>query len=104
MRTNPEENEAFGRHIAERLNPGRGPCTVILPVKGISALDAPGQPFFDPEADEALFASLERHFRRAPHRRLVRAPFHINDPAFAEAALDALREMADMAPEMRRIR
>jgi uncharacterized protein (UPF0261 family) len=99
MRTNPAENEAFGRHIAGRLNLGRGPCTVILPAGGISALDAPGQPFFDPEADEALFASLERNFRRAPHRRLVRAPFHINDPAFAMAALDSLREIVGIAPE-----
>jgi uncharacterized protein (UPF0261 family) len=102
MRTNPEENEAFGRHIAERLNLGNGPCTMILPVGGISALDAPGQPFFDPEADEALFASLERNFRRAPHRRLVRTPFHINDPAFADAALRSLREIVGIAPEMRR--
>ena len=101
MRTNAEENEAFGRYIAERLNLGRGPCTVILPMGGISALDAPGQPFFDPEADEALFSSLERGFRRAPHRRLVRSPFHINDPAFAEAAIDALLQIVGAAPERR---
>jgi uncharacterized protein (UPF0261 family) len=102
MRTNPDENEAFGRHIAERLNLGRGPCTLILPEGGISALDAPGRPFFDPEADEALFASLERNFRRGPHRRLVREPFHINDPDFADAALRSLKEIADIRPEMRR--
>lgn len=101
MRTAPDENEAFGRHIAERLNLGRGPCTLILPEGGLSALDAPGQPFFDPEADEALFAALESRFRRAPHRRLVRAPFHINDPSFADAALQALKEIVDIVPERR---
>ena len=32
----------------------------LIPEKGVSALDAPGQPFHDPEADAALFDALER--------------------------------------------
>ncbi len=90
MRTSPEENEAFGRHIAARLNLGTGPCEVLLPEGGISALDAPGEPFYDPAADEALFRALEREIRPTSLRRVRRVPFHINDPGFARAALDSL--------------
>jgi uncharacterized protein (UPF0261 family) len=90
MRTSPEENEAFGRRIAARLNLGTGPCEVLLPEGGISALDAPGRPFHDPEADEALFRALEREIRVTSLRRVRRVPFHINDAGFARAALDSL--------------
>jgi uncharacterized protein (UPF0261 family) len=90
MRTSPEENDAFGRHLAARLNLGEGPCVVLLPEGGISALDAPGQPFHDPEADEALFRSLEREIRPTALRGVRRVPFHINDPGFARAALASL--------------
>ena len=55
MRTTPEENERIGRWIGERLNRMDGPVRFFLPEGGVSALDAPGQPFWDPEADAALF-------------------------------------------------
>ena len=55
MRTTPEENREFARWIAGKLNRSTAPVIVLIPEKGVSALDAPGQPFHDPEADEALF-------------------------------------------------
>ena len=58
MRTTPEENAAAGRFIAERLNTFTGPVAFLIPEGGVSALDAPGQPFHDPEADAALFDAL----------------------------------------------
>ena len=72
---------------------GRGPCLVLLPEGGISALDAPGQPFHDPAADEALFRALEADVKPTRLRRVRRVPFHINDPAFAQAVLLALEEI-----------
>ena len=56
MRTTPDENDAMGRWIGERLNLMEGPVRFLLPEGGVSALDAPGQPFHDPAADAALFA------------------------------------------------
>ena len=67
MRTTPEENERIGRWIGEKLNRMDGPVRFFLPEGGVSALDAPGQPFWDPEADAALFAALER--TRAPDQQ-----------------------------------
>ena len=60
MRTTPEENRGFARWIAAKLNRSEAPLTLLIPEKGVSALDAPGQAFHDPEADEALFGEIER--------------------------------------------
>jgi uncharacterized protein (UPF0261 family) len=93
MRTTAEENARMGEWIAGRLNRMEGPVRFLLPEAGVSALDAPGQPFHDPAADRALFDAIARTFRETPNRRLVRLPHHINDPAFAEAAVAALAEI-----------
>jgi len=60
----------------------------------VSALDAPGQAFWNPEADAALFAALEAHLVQTPNRRLVRVPCHINDPLFAKTAVDHFLDIA----------
>ena len=91
MRTTAEECGRIGRWIGERLNRMDGPVTFFLPEGGVSALDAPGQPFHDPEADRALFAALEATVRPTASRRLVRLPQHIDDPAFADAVVRAFR-------------
>ncbi len=101
MRTTPEENKMFGHYLGERLSSGTGPCAVLLPEGGLSALDAPGKLFFDPEADEALFTSLEESFRSGETRRILRVPFHINEKGFADAALHALWEILGSAGGIR---
>jgi len=93
MRTTAEENERMGRWIGERLNRMEAPVRFLLPEGGVSALDAPGQPFHDPAADAALFKALEQTVRRTPSRQLVRLPYHVNDPQFAAALVDAFRAL-----------
>ena len=72
MRTTPEENERMGKWIGERLNQMDGPVRFFLPEGGVSALDAPGQPFRDADADAALFHALERTVRQTGNRQLIR--------------------------------
>jgi uncharacterized protein (UPF0261 family) len=60
----------------------------------VSAIDAPGQPFHDPEADRVLFSTIEQQFRAGTDRRLLRLPHHLNDEAFAQALVAAWREVA----------
>jgi len=91
MRTTVEENAAIGRFLAAGLNECTGSVRFLLPTAGVSALDAPGLPFHDPDADEALFAALEQNTRPGV---VVRVPHHINDPEFAEAAVAAWKEGA----------
>jgi uncharacterized protein (UPF0261 family) len=91
MRTTAEENRAIGRWIGERLNQMTGPVRFFLPEGGVSMLDAPGQPFWDPEADAALFGELERTVLQNSNRRLIRSRHNINDPAFAELLVQTFR-------------
>jgi uncharacterized protein (UPF0261 family) len=84
MRTTPDENDRLGKEIAHKASAARGPVAVLVPRRGVSALDAEGQPFWWPEADAALFQSLRNWM--SPHVRLLELDLHINDPAFAEAA------------------
>jgi len=94
MRTTPQENEAIGEWIAQRLNRCEGDVRFVLPLGGVSAIDAPGMPFHDPAADEALFAAIRATLKQTPRRRLVETPHHINDPAFAKTLVDQFREIA----------
>jgi len=94
MRTTPEENRQMGAWIAERLNRCEGPVRLLIPEKGVSAIDAPGQPFHDPEADAALFDTLEAGLKQTEMRRLERLPLHINDPEFSAALVARFREIA----------
>ncbi len=94
MRTTPEENARMGRWIGEKLNRCDGPVRFLIPEKGVSGIDAPGQPFHDPAADVALFKALEETVRQTDRRRLVRLSHHINDPAFAAALVANFLEIA----------
>jgi uncharacterized protein (UPF0261 family) len=93
MRTTPEECERIGEFIAGKLNACAGPVRFLLPEGGVSALDAPGRPFHDPRADEALFATLQARVRQTGNRRLVRSPQHVNDPEFAGELVAAFDEV-----------
>ena len=48
MRTTPEECAQLGQILAEKLNLSTGPVTVLIPLKGISVIAAPGGPFHWP--------------------------------------------------------
>ncbi len=87
MRTTPEENAELGRWIGAKVNACKGPVRLLIPEKGISALDIEGGPFWWPEADAALFTALADTI--TDPARIVRLPLHINDPAFAKIAADS---------------
>lgn len=87
MRTTAEECVQLGEWIGTKLNACNGPVRLLVPQKGVSALDIEGGAFWDPEADAALFDSLETTLDQTEDRRIVSLPYHINDAEFsAEAA------------------
>jgi uncharacterized protein (UPF0261 family) len=94
MRTSPTECAEIGRWIAAKLNACEGPVRFLIPERGVSALDVEGGAFFDPSADAALFSAIEQTLVATDRRRLQKLPLHINDPAFAEAAVAAFQEIA----------
>lgn len=93
MRTTPDENRKLGEWIAKKLNQCEGPVRLLIPEKGVSAIDAEAKPFYDPEADRMLFAALEQNLKQTSDRRLIRLPLHINDEAFARALVKNFREV-----------
>lgn len=94
MRTTAAENAQIGAFIVERVNRMKGPVRFLLPLKGVSAIDAAGQPFRDPAADEALFAAIRQGWQPGRSRKLIELDLHINDPAFAAAAVKAFNVIA----------
>jgi uncharacterized protein (UPF0261 family) len=95
MRTTPEENDKLGKEIAEKASAARGPTALLMPLRGVSAIDVEGKPFWWPEADKALFDSLRLWM--APQVELIELDLHINDPAFARQAAQTLLRLMDVA-------
>ena len=102
MRTTVEENIRQARWIAERLNQCEGEVRFLLPTGGVSALDAPGQPFWDPAADAALFETLTAELKQTSRRKLRQIPYHINDPQFAQAAVEEFLAIAQTNTVLRK--
>lgn len=96
MRTTPEELDRIGQQLAEKACAAAGPTRVLLPLQGISAIDAPGQPFHWPEADTALFQSIRNWIY--PPQMLEELDCHINDTTFAEAAAQTLLKLMAERP------
>jgi uncharacterized protein (UPF0261 family) len=87
MRTTPEENDQLGKQLAERACAASGPTAILLPLRGVSALDAEGKAFWWPEADDALFQSIRQWVYGV---EVIEADLHINDAAFAQVAAATL--------------
>ncbi len=93
MRTTPAENAAIGARMVEVLRHACAPTVLMIPGRGVSALDAPGKPFHDPDADHALFRTLVEGLSGHSHVRVEFRDEHINDPAFADAAAERLLQL-----------
>jgi uncharacterized protein (UPF0261 family) len=101
MRTKPEEAAKIGRFIAGKLNRMEAPVRFLVPEGGLSGLDRPGGPFWDPAANRALFDAITTEFRSSSSRKLLRLPHHVNDPAFAEALVAQFNEITTTWQELR---
>ncbi len=84
----PDERREVARAICGQLSRATGPTTLILPTRGCNEWDRVGAPLHDADG---LAAFLEE-MRAAcpPNAKLLELDAHINDAAFAEAALDVL--------------
>jgi uncharacterized protein (UPF0261 family) len=92
MRTTPEECAELGRRVGAKLAAAKGPTAVFVPRRGISMIDVEGQPFHDPEADEALRAGLRETIGSVEVHEL---DLEINDERFAAAMANRLVELIE---------
>ena len=88
MRTTPEECADLGRILADKANLSAGPCSVLIPTQAISIISAPGQPFNDPAADQALFSAIKSNLRE--DIELKELSLAVNDPEFSRIAAETL--------------
>lgn len=91
MRTDKEENTILGERLAERLNRSSAPVSVLLPMRGISQVDAEGGIFFRPEYDAALFDAIKKNL--SPAVKCTEVDAHINDKAFSQKLVDTLLDI-----------
>ncbi|ESW28071.1 hypothetical protein PHAVU_003G256400 [Phaseolus vulgaris] len=93
MRTTVDENRKFADFIANKLQNSSSKICVCLPEKGVSALDASGKPFYDPEATGTLLHELQNLIPTNGDRQVKVYPHHINDLEFANALVDAFLDI-----------
>lgn len=91
MRTTPEENAEMGKIFAEKANAAKGTVAFLLPKKGVSMLDSEGESFWWPEADSAMFDAIKSNVREGIE--VVELDANINDPFFADKAVEMLLKM-----------
>jgi uncharacterized protein (UPF0261 family) len=96
MRTTVAENRQIAAWIADKLNRSTAPLRLLIPEGGVSLIDVPGQPFYDPDADAALFDELAKRLHLTAERRLIRLPYAINAPEFSDALLNEYLELASV--------
>lgn len=88
MRTNVEENIKIGEIFAQKANEAKGRVAVIFPMRGVSILDSEGEKFWWPEADKAMFETIKKNLK--PKIEVIEVDANINDPVFAEKAVEIL--------------
>jgi uncharacterized protein (UPF0261 family) len=92
VRTTAGEIERAAKLLAERANSARGPVAVLIPLKGFSAVDRPGQHFHDPEADGAFAAAISVSI--GPGVQVIKVDAHVNDQEFARKAVEVFVGLA----------
>lgn len=89
MRTTIDENIETGKRLAEKLNMTTGKTALVLPLKGVSEIDAEGKDFWGPKEDKALFETLKKNVNSGKVE-LIELNNHINDDEFALYAAQKL--------------
>lgn len=87
MRTTPAEMRLLGAELGRKVAASSGPAAILLPARGVSAIDRAGQPFDDPAARTALYDALRAACGSVP---VIELDQHINDDSFADACAQRL--------------
>lgn len=91
IRLTREESRILAKQLSEKLNKYVSNIQVLVPMQGWSAADIKGGPLYDPETNTYLIGILKDNLdSRIP---LEEVDMHINDPAFARLAANAMDQM-----------
>jgi uncharacterized protein (UPF0261 family) len=90
MRTNVNECKAIGEFIVRKMQRAKVPVKIFLPRGGLSSIDKPGEIFYFPEANEALFETLKNGLKENTNVEIIEDKRHLYDEGFGEDAADLL--------------
>ena len=88
VRISGEEIREVARMVAEKLNRGKGPTAVVIPLQGFSDQSRAGRPISDPASDMEFVQTLKKNLNA--RIRIEEVDAHINDEAFAQAVCSTL--------------
>lgn len=83
--TTSEERRELAGFVAKKVNAAKGPTAFLLPLQGIHAWDAPGQPLHDPQGHQVFIDEYKQLIEPPVDLRVL--DMHINDRAFTDEAL-----------------
>jgi len=85
-RTTEDENIRLAKIISEKVNRATGPVTIVIPLKGFSAVDKVEQNFYDPVITKSFTKTIENNIRKEIN--LIKIDAHINDKEFAQKLVE----------------
>ncbi|MGD8388667.1 MAG: Tm-1-like ATP-binding domain-containing protein, partial [Desulfobacteraceae bacterium] len=91
IRHSPDELIEVAGEFAKKLNKATGPVKMVIPVKGWSSVDAPGNATHDPEEDSAFVQELSKLLN--PGIPVLEVDANMEEPAFAKAVVKATLEV-----------
>lgn len=91
MRTTVDENRQLGEIFARKASAARGPVAFLIPLRGVSVLDADEGLFCDREADAAFTTALKSALREDVP--VVELDANINDAEFSTKAVEMMLEL-----------
>jgi uncharacterized protein (UPF0261 family) len=83
LRLSPDELKQVAGAFAEKVNRSKGPVRFVIPLKGWSSVDIPGNPTYDPIEDRLFTEELRRKVK--PGIEIIEVDANLEDPEFAEA-------------------
>jgi uncharacterized protein (UPF0261 family) len=91
LRMSPEELRQVAAAFAEKVNISSGPVKVVIPLKGWSSVDVPGNPTYDPDEDRVFIEELQGHLKSGVE--VLEVDANMEEEAFAEAVIKAALEV-----------
>jgi uncharacterized protein (UPF0261 family) len=85
LRMSPRELKEVAALFAEKLNLSRGPVKLVIPLRGWSSVDSPGNPTYDPEEDRLFTTELRKTLKKGI--QIVEVDANMEDPEFAKAII-----------------
>ncbi|NVY96131.1 Tm-1-like ATP-binding domain-containing protein [Lactobacillus sp. DCY120] len=92
IRTTVAENRQLGQIVATKLNATQVPLTVLIPSQGFSEISGPGQPFANPQADQAFVTEFKQNIQNELIK-IREIDCNINAPEFAQECVVELLKL-----------